>query len=346
MGIEEYELYDFLADESFRKWAENSDAAEGDLWQTMLRIHPEKKYLAEAAKQIIRSGEYKDLSLEKAETHALWKQIRKDALEENRVSKPKKKGWNLMLRVAAVIVPLIAIGFFFLFSSPEPAPVPQPQAEKLEKRTQKGQKLQITFSDGTKVKLNADSKLIFERPFAPHLREVYLEGEAYFDVAHNPDRPFVVQTGNISTKVLGTSFNIRTYPEDDVVKVAVVTGKVLVEGKNEAKDQSVAQSILIEPSEMVTYDKKKLTAEVASINIDEIVAWNKDILIFNNARFSEVVDQLERWYGVEFKMERKTPIKKGFRGTFENKSLEHVLNGISYTSDFQYELRGNTVIIK
>jgi hypothetical protein len=69
-------------------------------------------------------------------------------------------------------------------------------------------------------------------------------------------------------------------------------------------------------------------------------------LIFNNARFSEVADQLERWYGVEFIIERKAPIKKGFSGTFENQSLEYVLEGISYTSDFEYELQGNTVIIK
>ena len=188
--------------------------------------------------------------------------------------------------------------------------------------------------------------MVYARPFAQDVREVYLEGEAFFDVAPNPDRPFIVRTGNISTKVLGTSFNIRTYPEEEAVKVAVVTGKVMVESKTEAKDQQANQPILLKPSEMVTYDKKKLTAEVAPIDIENIIAWNNDILIFNNARFSEVVDQLERWYGVEFKIQRGEPIKKGFSGVFENQSLEYVLEGISYTSDFQYELHGNTVIIK
>lgn len=350
MSIEEYELYDFLADESFIKWAKNTGAAEGDLWQAILDAHPEKKYLAEIAKNIIRAGQYKDLSFAKSETHALWEQIRKDSFGKKSVHEaiPKKKnrGWNLMIRVAAVVVPLVAAVFFALFSHPDPIPAPQSQVEKLEKRTQKGQKLQITFTDGSRVKLNADSKLTYNRPFAEDVREVYLEGEAFFDVAPNPERPFIVHTGNISTKVLGTSFNVRTYPEEDVVKVAVVTGKVMVDSKTETKDQPANQPILLKPSEMVTYDKKKLTAEVASTDIEKVTAWNNDILIFNNAGFSEVIGQLERWYGVEFKIERTTPVKKGFSGTFESQSLEYVLEGISYTSDFQYELQGNTVIIK
>lgn len=350
MSIEEYELYDFLADESFRNWANNTEIVEGDLWQAILAAHPEKKYLADVAKNIIRSGQYRDISFEKAEIHTLWEQIKKDSFEEKKVypsnPKSKKRGWNFLIRAVAIIIPFVVVSLFVLLSRRESLPTPPSQTEQVEKRTQKGQKLEITFTDGTRVKLNADSRLIYAHPFAEDMREVYLEGEAFFDVAPNPDRPFIVHTGNLFTKVLGTSFNIRTYPEEDAIKVSVVSGSVMVESKTEAKDQEANQPILLKPSEMVTYDKKKFTTEVAPIDIENIIAWNNDILIFNNARFSEVVDQLERWYGVEFEIERKAPIKKGFSGTFENQSLEYVLEGISYTSDFEYELQGNTVIIK
>jgi len=349
MSIEQYELYDFLTDDSFRKWAENPNSREGNLWQAILDTHPEKKYLAETAKNIIQSGQYKDLDFEADETRALWEQIRKDTFGKKQIDiKSKRTNWNwtFLYRAAAIIIPFVAVAIFALYNQSEPKPEPQPVTEQLEKRTQKGQKLQITFTDGTRVKLNADSRLTYPRPFAADTREVYLEGEAFFDVAPHPDRPFIVHTGNISTRVLGTSFNVRTYPDDEAVKVAVVTGKVMVESKTESEGKPSLQPIYLLPSEMVTYDKKKLTANVSPIDIDKIIAWNKDILIFNNARFSEVVDQLERWYGVEFIINRKTPIKKGFSGTFESQSLEYVLEGISYTSDFKYEIQGNTVIIK
>ncbi len=349
MSIEQYELYDFLTDDSFRKWAENPNSREGNLWQTILDAHPEKKYLAETAKNIIQSGQYKDLDFEADETQALWEQIRNDTFGKKQIGiKSKRTNWNwtFLYRAAAIIIPFVAGAIFALYNQSEPKPEPQPVAEQLEKRTQKGQKLQITFTDGTRVKLNADSRLTYPRTFAADTREVYLEGEAFFDVAPNPVRPFIVHTGNISTRVLGTSFNVRTYPEDEAVKVAVVTGKVMVESKTESKGKPSLQPIYLLPSEMVTYDKKKLTANVNPIDIDKIIAWNKDILIFNNARFSEVVDQLERWYGVEFIINRKAPIKKGFSGTFESQSLEYVLEGISYTSDFKYKIQGNTVIIK
>jgi len=348
MSIEQYELYDFLTDDSFRKWAKRPNSREGSLWRAILDAHPEKQNLAQTAKNIICSGQYKDLSFEPNENQTLWEQIRKDTIGKKQMDiqvKHTGRNWTFLYRAAAIIIPFVAVAIFVFTGKSEPKPEPQPVAEQVEKRTQKGQKLQITFTDGTRVKLNADSRLTYPRPFAAGVREVYLEGEAFFDVAHNPRRPFIVHTGNISTKVLGTSFNVRTYPEDEAVKVAVVSGKVMVESEDEARPQQANQGILLQPSEMVTYDKKKLTANVIHIDIDQIIAWNKDILIFNNARFSEVVGQLERWYGVEFKINRKDPIKKGFSGTFENESLEYVLEGISYTSDFKYQLQENTVII-
>lgn len=347
MNIEHYELYDFLMDESFRAWAADADSSETDDWALTLEAYPEKQQIARQAVLLIRSSQYRDLRFSAGEKQELWDDIRKNATAN--LMKPvqvTKRRWvptgKWFLRAAAVVVPLL-IGILWLRTASENREgVTAAPATRIEKQTQDGQKLQITFSDGTQVKLNADSKLTYTHPFASEQREVFLEGEAFFQVTPDPDRPFVVRTGRLSTRVLGTSFNIRTYPEEDAVQVAVVTGKVMVEQESAA---DTSQTVVLQPSEMATYDKRSLITQVTPADISRITAWNQDILEFNNARFEEVVEQLERWYGVKFRIMRTEAIKKGFDGRFQNKSLEHVLEGISYTSGFQYKIQGDTVFI-
>lgn len=347
LNIEQYELYDFLMDESFRLGVKDPDGPEGHEWKLILETYPEKKSLAEEAAIIIESAQYRDLRFSKQEVRTLWSEIRADTfarekVSERKIDKSSGTKWRWLLRAAVIILPLVAVSLVVYFSQhTQPSVVETPVAH-IEKRTQNGQKLQITFSDGTQVKLNADSKLTYNHPFAPEQREVYLEGEAFFEVTPDPNRPFIVHTGNISTKVLGTSFNIRTYPDEESIEVAVVTGKVMVANN----DTMTNHSVVLQPSEMATYDRRSLITKVASVDIERITAWNQDILVFDNARFDEVVDQLERWYGVEFRVLRQEPIKKGFDGSFQHKSLEHVLEGISYTSDFKYEIKGDIVFIR
>ena len=351
MHIEDYELYDFLMDDSFRAGVEEPDGPESQEWRLILETYPDKQALAQEATLIIRSAQYRDLQFNEKETRSLWSEIRRNTYETDH--KPVKNSiiasgsrWRWLFRAAIILIPLVATALLIYFTQDAPSVVEQPQITQVEKQTQIGQKLQITFSDGTQVKLNADSKLTYTQPFDPEQREVYLEGEAFFEVTPDPDRPFLVHTGNVTTKVLGTSFNIRTYPEEAAIQVAVVTGKVMVENNHPDSSLDTGQTVILQPSEMATYDKQSLITKVVSVDIEQITAWNQDILAFHNASFAEVVEQLERWYGVEFKILRSEPIKKGFDGSFQNKSLEHVLDGISYTSDFQYEIQGDTVLIR
>ncbi|MEQ9441025.1 MAG: FecR domain-containing protein [Cyclobacteriaceae bacterium] len=351
MRIEQYELYDFLMDDSFRAGVENPDGPESIEWNLILEAYPGKKILAQEAALIIQSSQYQDLQFSEKETTALWREIRRDTYEakQKKVESPVETStirWRWLLRAAIVFIPLFALILMLRFSEEASQAAEETSIVQVEKQTQDGQKLQITFSDGTQVKLNADTKLTYTDPFAPEQREVFLEGEAFFDVTPDPDRPFIVHTGNLSTKVLGTSFNIRTYPEEDAIQVAVVTGKVMVANNHTDSSLDDDHTVVLQPSEMATYDKRSLITRVASVNIDRITAWNQDILVFDNARFDEVVEQLERWYGVEFEILRQEPIKKGFDGSFQHKSLEHVLEGISYTSDFEYEIHGDTVFIR
>jgi ferric-dicitrate binding protein FerR (iron transport regulator) len=276
----------------------------------------------------------------------LWKEVR-----AHTYGKPSKNTISFsgrfvqMLKVAAVFIPFLVAAYFYFFLR-QAQPVPEePVAEIVIKENPKGQKLQVTFPDGSKVRLNADSRLTFQKPFDDHQRVVTLQGEAFFEIAKDPQRPFIVQAGAIKTTVLGTSFNVRAYPEEDDIQVAVATGKVAVEKSHDTLGAATAANELV-AAQMLTYHRASERTHLANVDVASISAWSNGVLMFHNASFGSIVKELERWYGVEFIITRSEPIKRGFSGSFENESLEQVLEGLAYASEFEYQLIGNKVLIR
>jgi len=193
--------------------------------------------------------------------------------------------------------------------------------------------------------LNSESKISYPKPFDVHQRIVELEGEAFFEITPDKNRPFIVKSGNLLTKVLGTSFNIKAYPFDKNVKVAVKTGKVSVENTSRETKNKKSKTVILLPSEMVTYQKSDNTTNISGFDPREELDWRKGILNFNNASMEEFVAKLERWYGVDIIVERSKPIAKGIVGSFNNQSLEEILMGTKETTEFEYEFLSNGKII-
>ena len=140
---------------------------------------------------------------------------------------------------------------------------------------------------------------------------------------------------------MGTSFNIYAYPDKDNFKVALVTGKLVVELKDTDND-----SIELKPNEMVRYNKNTGTINKMPFTNTDFMAWKDGVLKFKEADIDEIAERLEQWYGVTIMLEGKVGIKRKFSGKFDNKSLEYVLDGMSYTSGFEYKIQGKEVIIK
>lgn len=207
----------------------------------------------------------------------------------------------------------------------------------VQKSTEKGQKLTIHLEDGSKVMLNAQSDLSFPGQFSDSLREVWLQGEAYFDVVSNTQRPFKVHTGSITTTALGTSFNINAYPEKSDYRVALTQGKVVV-----AKENQNAK-VFLEPGEMAVYRKQVDEMDSKTFAENEI-AWKDGIIYFENASFSEIKAVLERWYGVEIFVNGDPDNRKWqFSGKFKNETLKNILEALKFTHDFNYQLERKTV---
>jgi ferric-dicitrate binding protein FerR (iron transport regulator) len=171
-----------------------------------------------------------------------------------------------------------------------------------EMQTVMGQKIKFNFLDGTSITLNADSKLKYPESFQKANRDVYLEGEAYFEVAHDTNKPFIVHCKNISTTVLGTKFNVSAYPNEKEIAISLIEGKVNVSDNQLDNDKKLA---ILKPKQQFLYSTAKKTYHIKQFDKDEIIGWKDNLLKFNAEPLSEVLIRLERAYGVKFELAPK-----------------------------------------
>lgn len=234
--------------------------------------------------------------------------------------------------------------------------------------TPSGAKSLITLVDGTKIWLNAESKLIYPSRFVDSKRVVTLEGEGYFEVAKDKSRPFEVKTSNLSIQVLGTVFNLKSYPEEGVIETTLLEGSVaLSKIVNEKKEQEIYQ---LQPNQQATFIKKKgfltedqviaanLSASEASersseklivnsvIDVDRIAAWKDGDMVFKNETFESLAIKLERRYNAKIIFEDEVLRGYRFSGKFDEISIEQALRALQFTSTFNYKIEQGMITIK
>lgn len=185
----------------------------------------------------------------------------------------------------------------------------------------RGRVLQLSLGDGTEIWLNSGSKLTYPKAFSGKTRGVTLEGEAYFQVAHDASRPFSIRTGKLITKVLGTSFNIKAYPEDRNIRVAVLTGKVRVSMPTAKGMDSVA----LTPHELVTFNKAKQTIRVGDVaNTAHLISWREGRLHYDGVPLRVVIADLQRKYDVEIHATAALG-SRGITADFRDESIKKVM---------------------
>lgn len=208
-----------------------------------------------------------------------------------------------------------------------------------KKVTQKGQKSTIHLPDGSKVVLNSGSELTYPDAFETGTREILLKGEAYFDVAKNPDQPFVVKTEGVSIMALGTEFNVHT--RNERVDVGLTEGKVQVSMLSD-----LSQYLILEPGQMASLNKAENKFSKSNFSIEEVTSWKDGNLIFVDASMGEVFSILEMWYGVDIEIQNFHSHTWNYNGEFKNEHMDRVLMNISFSQNFEYEIKDKKVIIK
>ena len=231
--------------------------------------------------------------------------------------------------------------------------------------TKNGSKTNLILPDGTKVWLNAGSTITYDSSYGRALREVALTGEAFFDVVKNKEKPFIIHASKINIKVLGTQFNVRSYPTDNTTEASLIRGSIEVTFKDKPNDK-----VILKPNEKIVIDNgrnpedvlesfrrnhhekihelpgvgiKKLTYEYKTGTIIE-TSWVENKLIFQDESFEDLARQLERWYGVSIIFKNNKLKENRLTGSFKNETIKQALDALKFTASFNYGMDNNNTV--
>ncbi|MGS2761875.1 FecR family protein [Sinomicrobium sp. M5D2P9] len=272
-----------------------------------------------------------------------FEQMLEKADKRRRIHRPGngKTGYRYY-QVAAILVLLLSVsGIWYYQNKEEPLPPPAMVTQHISS----GEKATITLPDGTVVRLNSNTELVFPDRFSGNAREVMLRGEAFFEVVKDKEHPFLVKTGELTTRVLGTSFNVKAYENEEEVEVSVATGLVEVSKGKTGKENEEKQHVLLNPSQQAVYREDDQDFITREVDIASIAIWKDGILSFNRTPLDQAAKMLERWYGVKVILKNPGLKKCVITGDHKNQGLSSVLHSFQYSLGVSYEITKDTVII-
>ena len=248
----------------------------------------------------------------------------------------------LKLSAAAIILLLCGVSsLFFLWQSERSASEMVEEYKEYVVEVPDGAKSKITFPDGSVVWLNAGSKVTYDSNFARESRNVGLTGEGYFEVSKNKELPFVVNTGKLTVKVLGTKFNLKSYEEDSEVKVTLKEGAVKV-----GDFLTDTAPVVLKPNQRFTFKKMTQTIQVDSVDASHIENWRNGAMTFDKVPLEEIAKELRRLYNIPIRIESDKLKHIVYYSDFqENVSIEKVLEILSSGNKFRYEVKPEFVRI-
>lgn len=295
-----------------------------------------EKWLGKVDRQ---PNEWNDLDAEKKQSYmdGLYNDV-SDTIDDGLRHEIKKKGTHNYAWLAAAIGLLLAGLFGFLYlRHPD-----RPSEAYIVQKTLPGKMKKVMLNDGSQVWMNAGTELRYPEKFAGPEREVFLKGEAFFNIRHNGQQPFIVYCGSLRVRVLGTSFNVQDYQQDSLVQVAVLSGRVQLQ-------DSVQQSskVLVSANELASYQKaSRQISKTTSAHIRDYTAWQNGKLIFDHTPMSMVIASLERSTGREFIIRNKAINNCRITGSFElDEPFNLMIEAICASIDAHYSIQGNQVII-
>jgi len=269
-----------------------------------------------------------------------------------------------LLRLTPLLL-LAVIAWVFLYRTSNPIRTTKTPPAKAfsEVATRIGSRTSLVLPDGTHVWLNSGSRLTYEKSYGTSLREVNLTGEALFDVAHNAAKPFIIHAARVDIKVLGTRFNVKSYPTDKTTEATLLKGSIEVSIKDRPSEK-----IILKPNEklVVANDDSALHRNVPHAshpqNSEPLVAirkpafepatganietsWVEDRLAFQDEEFATLAKEMERWYGVQIMFTHTTQETWRFTGSFQKETIRQALEALKLTAPFTYTIHENQITI-
>lgn len=355
-----------------RKLAQEASANELEELEQLLRTHPDLHVPVQAItdlwqqgvppvdEAILAAGYQQHIARMQAQGMSIGQVSEDPALLLEGTRKSRRIYWKYAGMAAAI---LVTAWFFYWMMLPSASrQIATSKNQPSEIITKNGSRTKVQLPDGTQVWLNAGSKLTYDKEFNATIREVTLLGEGYFDVVRNEKKPFIIHTAQMDIKVLGTQFNLRSYPNDKTAEAALIHGSIEVRLKNRP-----AEKIILKPHEKIvvnSIDTLPKTENIAKSQKDQPHAlvlikglsqqedssyaetsWLDNKLVFDNEPFPELATRLERWYGVTIRLTDEHVATMRFTGVFEDETIGEALRGLAITSPFTYRIQGKSITI-
>ncbi len=361
MGIE-----DLLSDESFINYCKQNSETDIAKWESFKIENPDHKVLIESARTSFMEM-FSAMAIADRDEQENRLRNRLNMVEEAPIIKmpgyeDRKPGkpLSVLLKLTAAAVVLFFTGYFLINNYKKNS---KPESLKSFVSAY-GERKNFQLPDGSIVTLNAGSKITINDNYGSSSRDVFLEGEAFFDVKHNRELPFIVHTPAMNIKALGTRFNVKAYPGEKTTETSLVNGLVEVTLKDEKN-----RIVLLHPNQKIEWiqlkaesyvkeaatekvNKNRLSGSVESLTETDVggvkeIAWVENKLVFDDEAFADIAILLERWYGVKIEFANDAIRSYRFTGIFEKEELSTVLSFLKESRNFNYDIiPGETPIVK
>jgi ferric-dicitrate binding protein FerR (iron transport regulator) len=252
--------------------------------------------------------------------------------------KRRKHFMNVFMRAAAIVIlPLLIFGMYmtYKYESTRQGQIFVNQAYN-EVFSSVDAITKVTLPDGSNVWLNHSSTLKYPAMFRGNTRSVELHGEGYFEVNHNSKMPFIVKTGELQIKVLGTTFNIMAYPEEDRIETSLING--CVELQRMEPNGKVIHLLKMRPTDLAIFQKSNNEISTRTIDDDRYFSWKEGKLVFDKEPIGEVVKKLSRWFNVDIKIKDPELLELTYTATFVHETLPQVMELIALVSPVSYSI--------
>jgi len=343
---------DLIRDEFFQRWIYFPDEDNTFFWEKFMGENPDKIAAVNEARDFLCLLDFDEGDVFESKVMALKNRIdftidhpdrssRADFIGRSRGRKAAgvTRHW---LKIAATVT-LLVVASVIVYRYYNVADIAVLSPGISEQSTLNGERTIISMEDGTRIWLNVASSIRYPETFeGKKTREVFLDGEAFFEVARDTNKPFIVTTQEIQIKVLGTSFNVKSYGREDRIQTTLVEGKVIIESMDEQP-----KVVTLAPNQMATYHKESRKIVLNNkTDMDALAGWKDGRLIFDNKPLAEIVVALERWYDVKIEVQDQRSLKCHFSAKIENLSLTEVLDLFKASDGIEYTIQGSEVTIR
>ncbi len=304
--------------------------------EALLKVSPELQERYKILDKFWRQEVYSDQSTDTDE--ALKKVLGRINGADESVPATKTFSLSVFWKLAAAAMVIMAIGIGVYIYNVYRTP---PQIAMVEKHNGTGMRSMITLPDDSRVWLNAESTISYPEVFAGNTREVHLSGEAFFNVSHNAEKPFYIHLNKAAVRVIGTSFNVKAYANEENIQTSVVSGKVaFVSNRGDVRD-----SVFLVKNNKVTYSLATGDMHTDITNTLDDREWINGKLICKSETLESITRQLERNFGKKVVIKDPKVGQYRFTGTFDESSLDEIMRYLAMTRPFKYTITEKTLVI-